>query len=152
MERLLRDTLTNGEFEHVSLTQSKKMRAIKARGNITTERRLRLAMVRAGVKGWQLHPHGVIGSPDFYFPAAKVAVFVDGCFWHCCPKCGHIPKVNGSYWQMKLFRNRARDTEKARKLRATGVMVIRFWEHELKADIQKCTRVLQQRLTRRRQA
>lgn len=67
---------------------------------------------------------------DIVFTRAKVAVFVDGCFWHCCPEHGTQPKVNGSYWGPKLEKNRERDHDTDDALAAAGWQVIRVWEHE----------------------
>lgn len=67
---------------------------------------------------------------DILFTRAKVAVFVDGCFWHSCPQHGTQPKNNGSWWQLKLEGNKARDTDTTTRLQADGWTVLRFWEHE----------------------
>lgn len=64
------------------------------------------------------------------FPRARVAVFVDGCYWHGCPDHGHTPKANVDYWQPKLRRNRERDAEVTAALESEGWTVIRAWEHE----------------------
>ena len=64
------------------------------------------------------------------FSRAKVAVFVDGCFWHACPHHGTRPAVNSGYWQLKLARNVERDAETNRLLEAAGWVVVRVWEHE----------------------
>jgi DNA mismatch endonuclease (patch repair protein) len=69
---------------------------------------------------------------DIVFGPARVAVFVDGCFWHGCPEHGRRRhEVNGWYWREKIDRNRRRDRETDELLRAGGWQVIRFWEHEL---------------------
>lgn len=68
--------------------------------------------------------------PDVVFTRAKVAVFVDGCFWHCCPNHGRFPSVNVSYWSPKLAGNVARDIRSTAALRDQGWCVMRFWEHE----------------------
>jgi len=111
------------------------MRAIRAEGNKSTEVRFRLALVRAQLKGWKLRPKGLPGKPDFYFPAQRVAVFVDGCFWHGCPDCrsGRVLKTNTPYWSAKIQRNRERDREHAEALANVGIRVFRVWEHELNA-------------------
>lgn len=148
MERLLRGKLEGGKFGKVSPIDSRRMRAVKGRGNRTTELSLRLALTRAGVRGWRLHPRGLIGKPDFFFPATQVAVFVDGCFWHGCAKCGHIPKVNRPYWAAKILRNRERDTEKARALRKLGIKVVRFWEHDVQVNLSKCLKAIEAATTK----
>jgi DNA mismatch endonuclease (patch repair protein) len=56
-----------------------------------------------------VHPPNIIGNPDLVIQEARVAVFVDGCFWHGCPRCGHIPRTNRAYWTAKLARNKRRD-------------------------------------------
>jgi len=121
-----------------SETRSKNMRAIRSRGNRSTEWRLRAALVQRAISGWELHPSGVLGVPDFYFRFQRFAVFVDGCFWHCCPKCGHIPKTNVRYWRKKLERNRARDRRVAKDLRRAGCKVVRIWECEVRSDPGNC--------------
>lgn len=68
--------------------------------------------------------------PDIVFRRKKIAVFIDGCFWHGCPRHGTRPKVNQHYWDPKIARNKARDRRNTRALRAAGWVVIRAWEHE----------------------
>ncbi|HAS95461.1 TPA: very short patch repair endonuclease, partial [Candidatus Wolfebacteria bacterium] len=72
------------------------------------------------------------GSPDFIFRDKKVAVFIDGCFWHGCPRCYVKPKSNVEYWSDKIKRNRARGREVNRKLQQLGWTALRFWEHSFK--------------------
>ena len=74
----------------------------------------------------------VAGCPDLFVPSLRLAIFLDGCFFHCCPIHGHIPKSNMTYWKPKLERNAARDRKSSRRLRAQGISVWRFWEHDLK--------------------
>ena len=68
---------------------------------------------------------------DIAFPSKKLAIFVDGCFWHQCPIHSHIPKSNQSYWMPKLAKNAERDAAKVQRLERAGWKVLRFWEHEL---------------------
>lgn len=138
MEKILRETLKNGKFSRVTVARSKTMGAIKGKGNKTTEMKFRLAMVKAGITGWKMNEQSIIGKPDFYFPKHKLAVFVDGCFWHGCPKCGHIPKTNSKYWRTKIDRNKKRDASNRRKLLYRKFKVLRFWEHQLKNDLHYC--------------
>lgn len=67
---------------------------------------------------------------DIAFTRAKIAVFVDGCFWHGCPLHGVAPKNNAEWWLRKIAANRARDEDTSRNLEAQGWTVLRFWEHE----------------------
>ena len=106
VEKVLKKKLPEGKFEDVPLKRSKTMSAIKSKGNKTTEITFRMALVRASIRGWKLHPKGLPGNPDFIFPARKTVVFLDGCFWHGCPKCGHIPKTNIGYWRTKIQMNK----------------------------------------------
>lgn len=75
-------------------------------------------------------PGGVRVRPDIVFTARKVAVFVDGCFWHVCPEHGRQPTTNEWYWTPKLRRNMERDRAADAALTASGWRVIRLWEHE----------------------
>lgn len=69
-------------------------------------------------------------TADIVFGPSRVAVFVDGCFWHRCPEHGNVPKANADYWAPKLARNVERDRETDRLLRKAGWRVVRVWEHE----------------------
>ncbi|RCG23758.1 very short patch repair endonuclease [Streptomyces diacarni] len=72
---------------------------------------------------------------DIAFPGPRVAVFVDGCFWHSCPQHATSPKANSSWWQQKLARNAQRDQETTRHLEGLGWQVLRFWEHEAPEEV-----------------
>jgi DNA mismatch endonuclease (patch repair protein) len=131
MEKLLRTTLPGGRFSNVPKVRSQAMAAVKGKHNLTTEIQFRMALVRAGVTGWVTHSK-LPGKPDVYFPKARIAIFLDGCFWHGCGRCGHVPKTNSLFWATKIGRNQARDRKNSRLLRREGVWVIRAWEHSLK--------------------
>jgi DNA mismatch endonuclease, patch repair protein len=73
---------------------------------------------------------GLRSRADIVFGRARVAVYVDGCFWHSCPEHGTSPKANAEWWEQKLKRNRDRDAETNRALRENGWEVVRIWEHE----------------------
>jgi DNA mismatch endonuclease (patch repair protein) len=77
------------------------MRGIRSRGNATTEMRLSRILRKHRIIGWRRHLP-VEGRPDFVFPVEKVAVFVDGCFWHGCVRCCTSPKHNSDYWEQKI--------------------------------------------------
>lgn len=74
----------------------------------------------------------VFGRPDFWIPALNLAVFVDGCFFHGCPKHYTVPADNAAYWRKKKLANQRRDRLVNRTLRDQGIQVLRIWEHELK--------------------
>jgi DNA mismatch endonuclease (patch repair protein) len=75
--------------------------------------------------------------PDIVFPHAKVAVFIDGCFWHGCPMHGTRPHSNREYWDPKISRNKARDERNTTELESAGWRVVRAWEHDRVADVVK---------------
>jgi len=79
---------------------------------------------------YRLHRRDLPGTPDIAFIAARVAVFVDGCFWHACPEHAVVPKANNQWWQEKLEANRARDARKDRALAESGWLPVHVWEHE----------------------
>jgi DNA mismatch endonuclease (patch repair protein) len=110
--------------------RSQVMAAISSRGNKDTELKLISILRAAGITGWRRH-QSLPGRPDFTFRSARVAVFVDGCFWHGCPKHGRKPASNRAYWLPKLRRNRERDAVAKRALVTAGWTVIRLWEHDL---------------------
>lgn len=135
MERKARLALKNGKFE-TSSARSALMARVRGTGNKTTEVRFRMALARAGIKGWKLHPKGLLGNPDFIFPDAMLAVFVDGCFWHACPRCGHRPKSHASFWGAKLQSTMQRDAVNSAALETRGYEVLRLWEHQLRDDLE----------------
>jgi DNA mismatch endonuclease (patch repair protein) len=114
------------------LERSRIMSRIRSRGNKGTELILVALFRAAGVKGWRRHLR-MLGRPDFVFAKQRVAVFVDGCFWHGCAKHCRMPSSNRKYWLAKIERNQGRDLQTRRALRAKGWKVVRIWEHELKA-------------------
>lgn len=92
----------------------------------------------------------LLGKPDLVFVSAKVAVFIDGCFWHACPIHGQEPKTNVGFWSEKLAKNRLRDQTVNIGLTELGWTVIRFWEHELKDDVDLCVNELARTLKNRK--
>ena len=125
-------------FRKPDARRSRNMRAIRSSGNRTTDRRLRAFLVQNAIKGWKLHPPNMLGNPDLLVPSRRAAVFVDGCFWHGCPRCGHIPKTNKAYWSAKIARNKKRDVQSARQLKALGYRVVRIWECQLRKRPDYC--------------
>jgi DNA mismatch endonuclease, patch repair protein len=129
-------------------TRSRVMAKVKSQRNRSTEWRLRSALVRAGIRGWELNPSDVPGKPDFVFRAERVVVFVDGCFWHGCPQCERTPSSNTAYWERKISGNRERDRTNTRALRRNGWKVLRVWEHQLNSMDALIARILSQTLVR----
>lgn len=119
---------------------TKKMRSNR-RSNTKPEVLLRSALHRSGLrfrKDFAIRlPTGKVVHSDIAFTRRKLAVFVDGCFWHCCPEHGTIPKSNQSYWVPKLRQNVDRDKAIDCELRAAGWRVIRVWEHMSPVDATK---------------
>jgi len=116
---------------------SKRMRA-NPRCDTKPETALRSALHRLGLrfrKDLPLRLADRIVRPDVVFTRARLAVFVDGCFWHRCPEHGNVPRANGAYWGPKLERNVARDRAVDDALAAAGWRVVRAWEHEDVADV-----------------
>ncbi len=85
---------------------------------------------------YRLHA-GLPGRPDIVFPGKKVAVFVDGCFWHRCPAHYQPPVNNSKFWEHKISGNVAHDVVVNRELEETGWRVLRFWEHEVRSDLER---------------
>ena len=110
------------------------MAKVRFKGNKSTELKAMYVLENSGIEGWIRHPSDISGHPDFYFPEARLAVFIDGCFWHACPKCGRIPKTRVDFWKAKIDGNRRRDLSITRTLRRRGYHVIRVWEHALNDD------------------
>lgn len=110
------------------------MASVRSSGNKSTEWKVRARLVAFSVTRWKMHDKTLPGSPDFVFPKRKLAVFIDGCFWHGCPKCYRRPKSSRAYWDLKIKRNKTRDQSNHSRLRTMGWSVIRIWEHELKGS------------------
>ncbi|MFA5844632.1 MAG: very short patch repair endonuclease [Coriobacteriia bacterium] len=128
-----------------SKRRSWNMSRIRA-GNTRIEILLRQALWADGMRGYRLHPKNVTGKPDLTYGRWKVAVFVDGCFWHACAECYREPSTNRDYWLPKIERNRQRDREVTEKLAEKGWAVVRLWEHQVEKDIGPCVRRIEQAL------
>jgi DNA mismatch endonuclease (patch repair protein) len=116
----------------------------------TPELALRRALYEAGIRGWRLSPPSVQGRPDLVFTRWKLAIFVDGCFWHGCPRCYRRPASSVDYWDRKLARNRKRDADVETELRSVGWAVLRVWEHQVVEDVDRCVALVADMLSRRR--
>lgn len=118
-------------MDHVSKeVRSKIMSSIRSRGNGTTELALGKLLRAAGLLGYRKH-WPVSGKPDFAWPGRKIAVFVDGCFWHGCTKCKYLPRTNSVFWKEKFAANKKRDRRVSLTLRREGWIVIRIRECDI---------------------
>lgn len=126
--------------EHFTTTKERSQLMSKIRGKDTKpEITLRKALWAQGIR-YRKNYKKLNGNPDIYIPRARLAIFIDGEFWH-----GHNwkekklkIKSNRDYWIPKIERNMARDTDNNRQLEYRGITVLRFWEHEIKKDLEGC--------------
>lgn len=153
--------------------RSEVMSRIRGRGNRDTELALAKLLRQCHITGWRRHLKIKLGElqvkkpaskpqnnsspatrtraqfivhPDFVFPRQRTAVFVDGCFWHGCPKHSNLPVNNRDFWEKKLNGNKARDRFVNRCLRKAGWQVVRIWEHDLTKRPDMCVRRIQRAL------
>lgn len=111
----------------VSEVRSRTMRAVRSRRNESTELAFARVLREHKITGWRRHLP-LSGRPDFSWPSLRIAVFVDGCFWHGCPRCYTSPKTNKAFWVEKVESNRRRDKRVTAQLRRMGWKVVRIWE------------------------
>jgi len=104
--------------------------------NTKPEIALRKLLFANGLRGYRLH-YRLTGRPDIVFPKKKIAVFIDGCFWHKCPKCFQKPVTNRAFWRKKIDCNVKRDKVVGVELKRKGWRVLRIWEHEIRKDLNK---------------
>ncbi len=123
--------------------RSEIMKRVKPFGNKTTEIKLIEIFKANGITGWRRH-YNVKGHPDFVFIKEKIAVFVDGCFWHGHTCRNTSPENNKAYWDKKRERNIRHDIEVTKRFTERGWLVIRIWECELK---RKNSEILMEKLS-----
>lgn len=117
----------------VAPSTSRRMRRVRQR-DTPPEMSLRKELWRKGLR-YYVHRRVEGTRPDIVFPAARVAVFIDGCFWHGCPRHYSAPANNRVYWRQKLERNQARDARDSERLSSAGWTVVRLWECEVTAGV-----------------
>ena len=120
--------------------RSKNMQAIRAKGNKSTELKMVKLFRENNITGWRRHLP-LSGKPDFTFRKEKLTLFVDGCFWHRCPKCYREPKTNAEFWKNKIENNVKRDRKVTNELKQAGWSVLRLWECQLKKPQRFLTRI-----------
>jgi DNA mismatch endonuclease (patch repair protein) len=111
--------------------RSDMMSRVRSRGNRATEQVLAKLLRAHKITGWRRHPK-LPGTPDFVFRKDRLVIFVDGCFWHVCPKHATFPMFQADFWLRKLADNKLRDRRINKVLRQRGWKVLRIWQHELK--------------------
>ena len=114
-------------------TRSRMMSAVKSKGNRSTEVKMARLLRIHHLSGWRRHAQ-LPGTPDFVWKRQKVALFVDGCFWHGC-SCRNLPKTNVDFWTDKISKNIKHDRKVNLVLREKGWSVIRVWECKVDAPI-----------------
>lgn len=116
-------------------TTSKVMSRNKAK-NTKPETAFRTELRKHQLTGYRLHPKNVIGRPDICFVSKKIAIFINGCFWHRCPKCNYgPPKNNTEFWNNKFKANVERDNRKTTELEKQGWKVLTIWECDIKKNL-----------------
>lgn len=111
--------------------RSEIMRSVKSQGNKSTEEQFIKYLRNNKISGWR-RKYKLVGKPDIVFPNNKVAIFLDGCFWHGHNCRNTRPSTNYSYWNEKIKNNRKRDKKVSKELRKNGWQVIRIWECAIK--------------------
>lgn len=109
-------------------TRSRMMSKIRSK-NTKPEMAVRRVLWRAGLR-YRVHDRTLPGTPDISNKRKRLAVFVDGCFWHGCPTCRSIPQTNADFWRSKIDGNRRRRGRVKKALEERGFSVIEVWEHE----------------------
>ena len=112
--------------------RSKVMSSIRSK-NTKPELAVRKIIWSKG-KRYRVHDRTVFGTPDISHKGKKLAVFIDGCFWHGCKKCCNVPQTNTTFWRHKISANRKRREKVVSKLKLDGWKMMAFWEHEVKAN------------------
>ena len=123
--------------------RSEVMSKIRSK-NTKTEVEFRKKVWAVGFR-YRLHSKKLQGKPDLVFASKKVVVFIDGCFWHKCPKCFKQPASNKKYWDWKIQYNVDKDKRISKELRKLGWNVIRIWEHDTKKNPGKCIEKIKRR-------
>lgn len=125
------------------------MAAVRSK-NTTPELAVRRALFARGVRGWRCHYKRAPGTPDLAWPRRRLAVFIDGAFWHGHPS-RHKPGRSGAYWDEKIERNIERDKRVDAELHAAGWTVIRVWDFEVRGDLEAVVEEIAEAVSARRQ-
>jgi len=114
--------------------------------NTGPEAKIRKMLIANGIRGYRLH-YNLPGKPDIVFTKKKIAIFIDGCFWHKCPVCFQEPETRKDFWMNKIQSNVDRDKKVDKQLKDEGWTVLRFWEHDVRkkpdAIIKKISKIIE---------
>ena len=115
----------------------------KIRAKNTTPEIIVRKILWSNGKRYRIHSKSIFGTPDISSKKSKIAIFIDGCFWHGCKKCYRKPKTNVKYWKTKIHRNKLRRKKVISKLRREGWNILQFWEHEINQNPQPVLRKIE---------
>ncbi|MBN1157630.1 very short patch repair endonuclease [Candidatus Woesearchaeota archaeon] len=133
---------------HNKTQRSFNMSRIRSK-NTKPEIIVRKQLYAKGLRGFRVYNHSIIGKPDVTFRKQKVVIFIDGCFWHKCPRCFVKPKTGTGFWMKKISGNVKRDSIVNQSLEKDGWTILRFWEHEVCHNPEKVTGRISQVLQKR---
>jgi len=131
------DVLTPSQRKH-------NMSRIRGK-NTGPEIKLRKLLWSQSIRGYRIH-YNLPGKPDIVFTKKRIAIFIDGCFWHKCPVCFQEPETRKEFWMKKIGSNIERDLKNTKKLQEDGWTVLRFWEHEIRKTPEKAVEKILQSL------
>lgn len=135
MKEYLRDKRSPAPLNE---TTSRVMSANKAK-NTSPELVVRKKLCEDGMRGYRLHMKNLPGRPDIAYTKKKIAIFINGCFWHRCPYCNYsLPKHNTEFWNTKFSANIIRDTQKIDLLHQAGWKVVILWECQIMDNLNNC--------------
>jgi DNA mismatch endonuclease, patch repair protein len=141
----------NGQTEAFLMTdvltpEQRKFNMSRIKGkNTGPEKKLRKLLWSRGIRGYRIH-YKLPGKPDIVFIKKKIAIFIDGCFWHKCPDCFRAPETRKEFWMKKIQSNIVRDKKVNDRLKIDGWTVIRIWEHEIKKEPEKIVSIIKSNL------
>jgi len=114
--------------------EQRKLNMSRIRGkNTSPELKIRKMLYARGLRGYRVH-YDLPGKPDIVFTKKRIAIFIDGCYWHKCPLCFREPQTNHEFWMDKINSNVKRDKEVNIMLKSDGWQVLRFWEHQVRKE------------------
>ena len=114
--------------------EQRKLNMSRIRGKDTSpELKIRKMLYARGLRGYRVH-YDLPGKPDIVFTKKRIAIFIDGCYWHKCPICFKEPQTNYEFWMNKINSNVKRDKEVNSRLKSDGWIVLRFWEHQVRKE------------------